>query len=864
RLKYYLSTDETYDAGDAYLNYDAVPALTSQAVSPETANVRVPAGTAPGLYYVLFVADETELVAETDESNNVVAIPLVVGNVAAEPDLRVSGASVTTPLPGGVVRAGQAVDVTAVVINDGVVAAPTVDMKYVLSTDTVYDASDKQLSYDQIDSLGVGLASPEEASLNISTATAAGDYYLLFVVDADDVAAELDEGNNVFAAPITVTKDDPNGILPDLVLSSIGLSATTIPAGDQVTVTVNVDNIGVAPAGDSRLKYYFSNDDQYDGGDTYLNYDAVSPLAIGESSPESANLTIPATAADGPAFILLVADETEKVAERYESDNVAALPITVGFVATGGPGDDPGADLPDLIAADAWVDTAVVKAGERLMLYSTIQNVGSQPSVTSKSKYYLSRDANFDAGDKYLSYDTVPALLPGETSSEDVNPKIPEDSDHGSWHLLVVSDANEDVAESMESNNVEAIAIVVTVDDPTLDAADLMADSPVLSKAVVGAGYQLEVDTLVHNLGTQPSPPSRLKLYLSDDMLLDPEDAFLGHRPLDALAAGGSLPVSARVRFPIEAADGSHHVLVVVDSDDEVIESYESNNLLAISVTVGPDAGPNPAYPYACPSTVFTDPHLLPKHTVATFNALKLGWENGKDMLSLACVVSHFDLVGLVEIDDPQGLLDLELELEALTAEGWSSHVSPWSVGNQNGTEFYGYVWRDAEVTMTGALGFYDDLADDLKREPYAANFQMGSFDLTLVVFHLQYGSSISTRRGEAEHLLDVYDYFQNLNGTEQDVLIGGDFNLPADDDAYTLIDFRDVDFITDPEQKTTIGPMGLSNSFDNIFYPNAHTTERLDSGAHDFTMGNYLLVGDTVSDHLPVWLSVDTSSDDD
>ena len=176
RLKYYLSTDETYDAGDTYLNYDAVPALAAQGASAETANVRVPADTAPGMYYVLFVADETELLAETDEGNNVAALPLVVGDVAAEPDLRVSGTSVTTPLPDGVVRAGQAVDVTAVVVNDGVVAAPTVDMKYVLSTDAVYDASDKQLSYDQIDSLGAGLEGHEEASLNISTATAAGDF----------------------------------------------------------------------------------------------------------------------------------------------------------------------------------------------------------------------------------------------------------------------------------------------------------------------------------------------------------------------------------------------------------------------------------------------------------------------------------------------------------------------------------------------------------------------------------------------------------------------------------------------------------------------------------------------------------------
>ena len=215
RLKYYLSTDESYDGGDQYLNWDAVPALASQGTSPETAKVRVPADTAPGLYYVIFVADETELVVETDESNNVVALPLVVGNYAAQPDLWVSGASLSTSL----VRAGEAVDVTAVVENLGVVAAPTVNLEYMLSTDAVFSADDKQLSYDQVDSLGASLTSLEDASLNISTATAAGDYYLLFVADADEEAAELDESNNVMAVPLTVTKDDPNGILPNLVLS---------------------------------------------------------------------------------------------------------------------------------------------------------------------------------------------------------------------------------------------------------------------------------------------------------------------------------------------------------------------------------------------------------------------------------------------------------------------------------------------------------------------------------------------------------------------------------------------------------------------------------------------------------------------
>ncbi|MCA9624657.1 MAG: endonuclease/exonuclease/phosphatase family protein [Myxococcales bacterium] len=860
RLKYYLSSDTSYDGGDIYLNYDAVPALASGGSSPETANVRVPAGTAPGLYYLLFVADQTELVAETDEANNVVALPLSVGGYVALPDLSVSQATTDTQI----VRAGETVSVNAWVDNLGTAGAPAVQLKYILSTDTVYDGGDKQLSYDKVDALLAGQTSTEDAVLNITTATAAGDYYLLLVADALEEATESNEGNNVMALALTVTRDNPDAVLADLALTGTTLAATTVPPGEAVNVSTTVENVGLVAAEASRVKYYFSSDAWLDGADTYLNYDAVGALLVGETSAEDANVTIPTTAALGPAYILVVADAAEDVVERYESDNVIALPFMVGAVVTAGPGDDPTGIKPDLRVADAWVDSVVVQAGERAALHVDVENAGVATAAASQMKYYLSRDEVFDSSDSYAGLDNVAALAVGATGAEDVAPLIPEDAAHGTWYLLAVVDAKGEVAETYESNNVTAVEIQVEIDDPSLDAADLALSGVVLSKATVGAGYPLLVDATIVNQGSQPAAASRLKLYLSDDTILDDADRYLDYGRVDALMVGGSQTLSASVRIPSDAWEGPQHVLVVLDTEREVVETYESNNLLAVPVTVGVDQGPNPAYPYSCPTSVYTDATLLPQHTVATFNALHLGWDNDKDMLATACVLSHFDLVGLVEIDDPQGLVDLENELELVTGETWSSHVSPWAVGNVNGTEFYGYVWRDAEVSLTAPRGFYPDPQDDLKREPYGAQFQMGAFDFTLVVFHLQYGDSIATRRAEASHLVDVYQHFQGLDPNEQDILIGGDFNLPGNDAAFTVVELEGVDFITDPEQKTSLGPWGLVNSFDNIFFPAAHTGEMLASGALDYTMNNCPILSDTVSDHLPVWMAFDVQSDDD
>ncbi len=858
RVKYYLSTDDSYDAGDTYLNWDAVPALATGAASTETANLRIPAGTIPGLYQVLVVADQTELVAETDEDNNVVALPLTVGNYTPAAELMVGSAWLDATL----VRTGTSVTANAVIDNVGDLASVDAKLRYMLSTDAILDPSDKQLSWDKVDALAIGASGAEYASLNISTATLAGSYYVLFVVATDPTADEHHEADDVYAVPLDVTRDNPTASLADLRVTG-SLDAATVESGQTVGVTATVSNDGVAPAASSRLKYYFSTDTTWDGADTYLNYDAVPSLAVAATSTESATLTVP-TVTDGPAYILLVADAVDDVDEQYESDNVVALPFAVGNTTETGPVDQPSLDAPDMVVQSAWVDDTEVRAGDRATLHVVVTNQGTQPSPQTRVKYYLSRDAQWDPTDRYASYDNVDPLNPGATSSEDVQPLIPETSAHGSWFLLAVVDANEDVTEPYESNNVHAVPITVVVDDPSLDAPDLQATAAALSKSTVEPGRVLDLSTQVSNDGTQPSVASRLKVYLSDDGLVDGSDIYLGYENVEPLGVGHSTTVTSHLRIPVEAVMGSAQVLVVVDCDRANVETYESNNVVSSAITVGTEAGSDPAYPYACPSHVFTDPALLSLPTVATFNALHLGWNNAKDMLALACVVSHFDLVGLVEIDDPQGLVDLEAELELLTGELWSSHVSPHAVGNANGTEYYGYVWRDAEVTMTGALGFFDDPNDDIKREPYGANFQMGSFDFTLVVFHLQYGQTITTRRAEAQQLVNVYDYFQNLNGAEQDVLIGGDFNLPGDDAAFTLVDDRNVSFITDPEQKTTLSGSGFANSFDNIFFPATHTTEIVDAGAFDFTQGNYPVVSDTVSDHIPVWVEVDTSSDDD
>jgi subtilase family serine protease len=68
--RYYLSTDTLLDAADLPLGGRAVPGLNALQTSTGSTSLLVPAGTAPGNYYIIGKADADSGVPETQESNN--------------------------------------------------------------------------------------------------------------------------------------------------------------------------------------------------------------------------------------------------------------------------------------------------------------------------------------------------------------------------------------------------------------------------------------------------------------------------------------------------------------------------------------------------------------------------------------------------------------------------------------------------------------------------------------------------------------------------------------------------------------------------------------------------------------------------
>ena len=252
---------------------------------------------------------------------------------------------------------------------------------------------------------------------------------------------------------------------------------------------------------------------------------------------------------------------------------------------------------------------------------------------------------------------------------------------------------------------------------------------------------------------------------------------------------------------------------------------------------------------------------------IASFNVLRLG-ENKKDYVHLAKIISNFDLVGLVEVMNRKGIQELVDALNKETKEKWDYHLSPHSVGKSSYKEYYGYVYKRNSVKLIKKGKFYPNLENKFSRSPYGTTFKIGEFDFTLVMSHSVYGKSKTLRRVEAFNYDEVYDYFQELEKEEQDILIAGDFNLVGNDEGFDqLINGHKDDIVygIDPRLKTTVGTNKLVNSYDNIFISKKYTKEfEGKSGVYNFINKDFLESRKWISDHLPVFIIVNTTEDDD
>lgn len=245
------------------------------------------------------------------------------------------------------------------------------------------------------------------------------------------------------------------------------------------------------------------------------------------------------------------------------------------------------------------------------------------------------------------------------------------------------------------------------------------------------------------------------------------------------------------------------------------------------------------------------------KIKLASFNVARLG-ESKKDYKTLAKIISKFDIIALEEVMNENGIEKLKSYLNDY------EYILSDKVGTKKYKEHYAVIYNKNKVDKIKNLGVYSDIEDDFIREPTAFYIKSNKLDMVIIPVHSVFGDNELKRAYEANKYADVYKYFYNKTH-QDDILILGDFNLPANDKAFNNIKKKyNLVNILDPNvDKTTLSKKGLANSYDNIFL-NLNNLKSFTKryGVYNFTQNNYEDIRKYISDHLLIFIELDNEKD--
>jgi uncharacterized repeat protein (TIGR01451 family) len=235
--------------------------------------------------------------------------------------------------------------------------------------------------------------------------------------------------------------------------------------------------------------------------------------------------------------------------------------------------------LPNLAVRALRAVSAAIP-GSDIVVNDTTANNGKVAAGPSTTRFFLSTNSKFDAGDlPSLGSRGIPALSPKQSSAGSTTLTIPLATTLGRHFLIAVADADSSVVETKEKN-AKAKALNVTLPDLVVRALHAPSSA--------AAGGDVVVEETTRNAARVPATASTTSYFLSTDAVFDGGDVLLGSRSVLSLAAKGRSAGSTTVTIPLATTAGQYFLLAVADAAGAVTEVNESNNLRSKSITITP------------------------------------------------------------------------------------------------------------------------------------------------------------------------------------------------------------------------------------------------------------------------------------
>jgi Leucine-rich repeat (LRR) protein len=240
--------------------------------------------------------------------------------------------------------------------------------------------------------------------------------------------------------------------IPDLTLPSpIQISPTSAEAGDMISITYTIKNIGTAPSGYSTNRISLDSSRQY-GTSIYLKNSNMLPLDNGAFQTVTERVRIPSSVSPGTYYVTVYTDVFQ-VVDKTGQNNMNNIGSTTPLKLT--------------IKPDATIDFSVssivapssATLGDTLSMSFTIQNSGNSASGPFTNRVFLGTSPSHTTFP--LASIDIDSLASGKTCDRSVDVTIPTTIPTGNYYINVYADAYGDIQETNENNNIGNLPFAV-------------------------------------------------------------------------------------------------------------------------------------------------------------------------------------------------------------------------------------------------------------------------------------------------------------------------------------------------------------------------------------------------------------------
>ena len=191
---------------------------------------------------------------------------------------------------------------------------------------------------------------------------------------------------------------------------------------------------------------------------------------------------------------------------------------------------------------------------------------------------------SLDQNDVLLDTLLVNAVPAGNTEGLDKGLTIPKNTSAGSYYILADADANDDLIESNESNNLASISVTVNLYGKDLSYESLVMDD-VLQNNTLNFSYDIT------NYGSSTAGKHVVKYYLSDNSDLVKDGSLITQETIDSVQFNSTLAMVKQFNFANCIDTGYHYLKIVLDDEINVSEVNENNNIAVDSFYVSAGLG---------------------------------------------------------------------------------------------------------------------------------------------------------------------------------------------------------------------------------------------------------------------------------